>query len=230
MTSRRVIPIFPLPLVQFPGAITPLHIFEPRYRKMLKDVMAADKTFGIIYRNDEVMMDSEQLPIGSIGCSIEVAVQQELPDGRSNILCVGVSRYSLVNYVEGELYLQAEVEFFDDDISFDDLSAEVEQAKKLFARLTAAIRKLKGESEQGDEPMPDLPDDPQALSFIITAYLDIEANEKQDFLELTDTGRRLREVNRMLEELADDYEKRVIASRLSKNNGHAGRMPKIEID
>ncbi len=230
MTSRRVIPIFPLPLVQFPGAITPLHIFEPRYRKMLKDVMAADKIFGIIYRNDEVLMESEQLPIGSVGCSVEVAVQQELPDGRSNILCVGMSRYSLVNYVEGELYLQAEVEFFDDDISFDDLSADVEQAKKLFARLSATIRKLKGENERGEEEMPDLPDDPQALSFIVTAYLDIEAGDKQDLLEMTDTGQRLRDVNKMLEDLADDYDKRVIANQLSKKNGHAGRMPKIEMD
>ncbi|MBO0859558.1 MAG: LON peptidase substrate-binding domain-containing protein, partial [Chloracidobacterium sp.] len=50
MASRHVIPIFPLPLVQFPNAITPLHIFEPRYRKMLKDVMEKDKTFGVIYR------------------------------------------------------------------------------------------------------------------------------------------------------------------------------------
>ena len=50
MTSHRAIPIFPLPVVQFPNAITPLHIFEPRYRKMLKDVMEKDKTFGIIYR------------------------------------------------------------------------------------------------------------------------------------------------------------------------------------
>lgn len=228
MTSRRVIPIFPLPLVQFPGAITPLHIFEPRYRKMLKDVMAADKSFGIIYRNDEVMMESEQLPIGSVGCSVEVAVQQELPDGRSNILCVGMSRYSLVNYVEGELYLQAEVEFFDDDISFDDLSAEIEQAKNLFGRLSATIRKLKGESERGEEETPDLPDDPQALSFIVTAYLDIEASDKQSLLEMTDTGRRLREVNKMLEDLADDYDKRVIANQLSKKNGHAGRMPKFD--
>jgi len=228
MTLRRVIPIFPLPLVQFPGAITPLHIFEPRYRKMLKDVMAADKSFGIIYHNEEAALESEKLPLGSVGCLVEVAVQQELPDGRSNILCVGVSRYSLVSYVEGELYLQAEIEPFDDNITFDDLSEEVESAKKLFEKLSAAIRKLKGEAGQGEEEMPDLPDDPQALSFIVAAYLDIEASDKQDLLEMSDTGRRLREINRILGDLADDYEKRVISHQLSKNNGHAGRMPKFD--
>lgn len=228
MDSRRVIPIFPLPLVQFPGAITPLHIFEPRYRKMIKNVMAGDKTFGILYRNDQLLTASESLPPGSIGCAVEVAVVQELPDGRSNILCVGSSRYSVTAYVEGEPYPQAEVEFFDDDISFDDFSAEVERAKELFERLLTANRKLKSESGPDDGQMPDLPDDPQMLSFIIAAYLDIEADDKQKLLEMIDTGRRMREVNRMLEELAVDFEKRVLANQLSKKNGHAGRMPTFE--
>jgi Lon protease-like protein len=195
---------------------------------MLKDVMERDRTFGIIYRNDQTLLDSERLPLGSIGCTIEVAVVQELPDGRSNILCVGGQRYSIVNYVEGELYLQAEVEFFDDDITFDDQSATVERTKELFQRLSAAIRKLKGEAERDDEQTPDLPDDPQSISFIVAAYLDIEANDKQDLLEMTNTGERLREVNSILEKLADDYEKRAIAHQLSKKNGHAGRMPKFE--
>lgn len=228
MESRQVIPIFPLPLVQFPGAVTPLHIFEPRYRKMLKDAMERDRTFGIIYRNDQTLLDSERLLPDSIGCTIEVAVVQELPDGRSNILCVGGQRYRIVNQIEGESYLQAEVEFFDDDITFDDQSAAVERAKGLFQRLSAAIRNLKGEGERGAEQTPDLPDDAQSLSFIVAAYLDLEASDKQDLLEMTNTGKRLREVNKLLEELAGDYEKRAIAHQLSKKNGHAGRMPKFE--
>lgn len=225
MDSFRVIPIFPLSLVQFPGAITPLHIFEDRYRKMLKDVTAGDKTFGIVFRNDEVMMESERLPSGSIGCAVEVAVQQEMPDGRSNILCVGVSRFTLGSYIEGEPYLQAQVEFFDDDMFFDDLSEEVERSQKLFIKLSAAIRKLKGENVPDDEEEPDLPDDAQPLSFILAAYLDIDNSDKQDLLEMTDTRQRLREVNRLVAELADDYEKRALGHQISKHNGHAGRMP-----
>lgn len=228
MDAHRIIPIFPLPLVQFPGAVTPLHIFEPRYRQMLKDLMVGDKTFGIIYRNDEVMLESELLPVGSVGCAVEIAVQQDLPDGRSNVLCVGVSRFNLVAYVEGEAYLQAQVEFFDDDIAFDDLSAEVGKAKKLFQRLSGVIRKLRDEKEEEDDPTPDLPDDPQALSFILSAYLDIDTSDKQDLLEMTDTAERLREVIRLLDELADDYEKRAFAHQLSKKNGHAGYMPKFD--
>ena len=228
MESHRVIPIFPLPLVQFPGAVTPLHIFEPRYRKMLKDAMERDRSFGVIYRNDQVMLESELLPPGSIGCTIEVAVLQELPDGRSNILCVGGQRFSLLRYVEGEPYLQAEVEFFEDDITFDDLSDAAEESKTLFKRLHTALRKMKGESDRDAEQAPELPEDPQTVSFIVAAYLDIEAGDKQELLEMTNTGERLREVNRVLSELAIDYEKRAAAHQLSKKNGHAGRMPKFE--
>lgn len=231
MSSTRVIPIFPLSLVQFPGAITPLHIFEPRYRKLLKDVTEGDKTFGIIYRasaNDtEAVTTSELLPLGSIGCTVEVAVAQGLPDGRSNILCVGGTRFRLTAYVEGEPYQQAEVEFFDDEMMFEDLAAETARAKSAFQRLLIASRRLKDENDREAEATPDLPDDAQALSFIVTAYLDIEASEKQALLELTDTSERLRRVNATLEKLANDYEKRASAHHLSKNNGHGGKLPKF---
>lgn len=222
----KVIPIFPLSLVQFPGAVTPLHIFEPRYRKMLQDVMAGDKTFGIIYRNDDVLLETEAIPLGSVGCTVEVALSQGLPDGRSNILCVGVARYRLLAYVDGQPYQQAEVEFFEDELSFDDLSNDAARAKELFQRLLKASRQLKDENDRVNDA-PDLPDDPQALSFVITAYLDMENSEKQDLLELTDTGERLRQVSKTLAELADKYERRATAHHVSKHNGHGGKLPKF---
>ena len=225
--TNRIIPIFPLPVVQFPTAITPLQIFEPRYRKMLKDVMEKDKTFGIIYRpsSEEVpsRLESDLVPLGSVGCTVEVAVVQELPDGRSNILCVGGARFRLLQYIEGEQYLQAEVDFFEDEPTFEDLSVEAERAKTAFNRLLAANRKIKEDREIEEDEVPDLPNDPQALSFIVTAYLDIEASEKQEMLEMINTGERLREVARVIENLASEYEKRAIIHHIAKKNGHVGK-------
>jgi Lon protease-like protein len=228
MTSHRVIPIFPLPVVQFPNAITPLHIFEPRYRKMLKDVMEKDKTFGVIYRpsaeESELRPISDRAPLGSVGCTVEVAVVQELPDGRSNILCVGGARFRLLQYIEGEHYLQADVDFFEDEPTFEDLSVEAERAKTAFNRLLAANRKIKEDREVEEDETPELPNDPQALSFIVTAYLDIEASEKQEMLEMIDTGERLREVSRVIENLASEYEKRAAIHHIAKKNGHGGKL------
>jgi ATP-dependent Lon protease len=224
----RVIPIFPLAHVQFPGALTPLHIFEPRYRKLLKDVMDGDKIFGIIYRSDDLTDDSERMPVGSVGCTVEVAVVQGLPDGRSNILCVGEKRFHLLNYIEGEPYLQAEVELFDDEPVFEDLSSQMIRAKDLFQRWLVANRKLKDDSDRESGEAPDLPEDAQALTFIITAYLDIEANVKQRLLELTSTDARMRQVNETLEKLTDEFERRAAVHQMARTNGHCGKIPKID--
>lgn len=220
-----VIPIFPLALVQFPGALTPLHIFENRYRKMIKDVMQTDKTFGIIYRQEDAMLDAERVLPGSVGCTVEVAVVQGLPDGRSNILCVGMSRFRLLEYVEGETYLQAEVEYFDDDPSLDDLEGECAVAKALFERLLQANRRLRSEIERDSGETPELPTDPQALSLVLIAYLDIDPSEKQEYLEMTDTSLRLRRIMRTLEKLTEETEHRAVIHQLAKKNGHGGKPP-----
>jgi ATP-dependent Lon protease len=221
----KTLPLFPLQIVQFPGVMTPLHIFEPRYRQMLKDVLAGDKTFGILAVLDEQEGRGGRPLPGSIGCAIEVALAQEMPDGRSNILCVGTQRFRLLDYVEGELYLQGEVEFFEDESDFDDFSAEIAQAKQLFERTVQAAGKLK-ESEQ-PEKTPELPNDVQALSFALAAYLELSLAEKQSLLELTNTGTRLRRVIGLLRGLAEDYEIRAKARKVSKLNGHGGKLPEI---
>jgi len=225
--NRAVIPIFPLSLVQFPGALTPLHIFENRYRKMISDVMESDKIFGIIYRQDEMMLDSEQIVTGSVGCSVEVAVVQGLPDGRSNILCVGMSRFRLIEYVEGEPYLQAEVEYFEDDPALEDLTEDSEASRALFDRLIHAARSLRGTIENATEDVPELPDDPQALSMILIAYLDLEPSEKQEFLEMTDTALRISRIRQILEKLTLETEHRSIIHNIAKKNGHGGKPPEI---
>lgn len=221
--SERILPLFPLQIVQFPSVLTPLHIFEARYRQMLKDALAGDKSFGLL----AVLDDAVGRPLlGSIGCAVEVVVAQELPDGRANILCVGAQRFRLIDYVEGEAYLQGRVEFFEDDTAFDDFSEEIATAKTLFERTLKAARKLR-ENER-EEEAPELPEDAQELSFTLAAYLDLSLAEKQELLELTDTGERLRRVINALREIAEDYERRARARKVSKSNGHGGKLPNFD--
>ncbi|HZN10064.1 MAG TPA: LON peptidase substrate-binding domain-containing protein [Blastocatellia bacterium] len=219
----RVIPIFPLALVQFPGALTPLHIFEPRYRQLLRDVQAADQIFGITCRPEDPDTGADAPPPGSVGCTVEVIAAQELPDGRSNILCVGGTRYRTRNYLEGEPYLRAEIEIFEDDPAEEDPGPQAERAAGLFRRVLAASKKLKEAGEEAEAP--ELPAEAQALSFIIAASLDIELGEKQELLELTSTAERLRRVNELLADLATAYERRAQIHGLSRSNGHGGALP-----
>src|SRR6516225_4062314 len=111
----RELPLFPLPVVLFPGVPLPLHIFEPRYRKMLADIHATGNLFGLSYF-DQKKSRAEIPPAGHVGCAAEVTETQKLPDGRSNILAVGLIRYRVEDYVEqSEPYLVARVSFFADD-------------------------------------------------------------------------------------------------------------------
>ena len=84
MESFRI-PLFPLPMVLFPGTLVPLHIFEPRYREMVRDVMEGEKRFGLLYHDPDEsgpFMNEE----GQLGTVAEIRRHQPLPDGRSMLL------------------------------------------------------------------------------------------------------------------------------------------------
>src|SRR3981081_1248641 len=111
----RELPVFPLPVVLFPGMPMPLHIFEPRYRKMLADIRAGDNLFGLSYFDPDAA-DQDVPPAGHIGCVAEVTETQALPDGRSNVLAVGVVRYQVEDYVaRGDSYLVVRASYFVED-------------------------------------------------------------------------------------------------------------------
>ena len=113
----RELPIFPLPIVLFPGAPQPLHIFEPRYRQLLQDCLAGDRRFGIAYVAPDPAPDADPVPnTGDVGCVALIRSNQPLPDGRSNVLTVGERRFVLRGWISSTRpYRVAEIEEFDDD-------------------------------------------------------------------------------------------------------------------
>ena len=111
------VPIFPLPgAILFPRSQLPLHIFEPRYREMVRDAIDGNGRIGMIqpHRVD----DDNQAPLYGAGCIGEVVSIEELDDGRFNIVLLGTNRFRYVRDVEMDAsYRCAEVdiEAFDDD-------------------------------------------------------------------------------------------------------------------
>jgi Lon protease-like protein len=106
-----LLPLFPLPnLVFFPRTRLPLHVFEPRYRKMVTDAVAADQRFGIVLLRPGWEADYFGAPpihtCGTVG-QIEQAVPLE--DGRYNILVRGEVRFRVVGEVSREPYRTARV-------------------------------------------------------------------------------------------------------------------------
>src|SRR5881227_2092054 len=108
----RELPIFPLPIVLFPGVPQPLHIFEPRYRQLLQDFLAGDRRFGIAYVAPDPTPGADPVPSpGDVGCVALIRSNQPLPDGRSNILTVGERRFVLRSWISStHPYRVAEIE------------------------------------------------------------------------------------------------------------------------
>ncbi len=222
----RELPLFPLPTVLFPGVPLPLHIFEPRYRQMLNDIRVSNNLFGLSYF-DSSTSEKEIPPAGHVGCVAEVTEAQALPDGRSNILTIGLIRYQVESYVErGDPYLVARISFFEDEQEPDELIKESSQeVAETFTRIARAVRIINDERTS----LPDISDtEPQRLSFLVAAAMEIEPDVKQVLLELRSTSERLWRLRNMLQGAVSDYEERARVHELAKSNGHSGKKLEIE--
>jgi Lon protease-like protein len=108
----RLLPLFPLQLVVFPGAATPLHIFEERYREMVGLAEAEGTEFGIV----RSITRGDESGIASTGCTVTVeSVRQRYPDGRFDVITRGRRRFRVVSLDDEKSWLRGAVEFFDDE-------------------------------------------------------------------------------------------------------------------
>ena len=117
-----VIPLFPLgDVVLFPRVPLPLHIFEPRYRKMVADALAGDRVVGMVLLRPGWEVDYEgRPPVFDSGCAGLIDRWEELPDGRYNIVLRGLSRFRVREEHPGEPYRLASVEPLADDLGPED--------------------------------------------------------------------------------------------------------------
>lgn len=222
--SEQELPIFPLAVVLVPGELLPLHIFEERYKAMMRDALERERRFGLSYVvNAEVGGDTPPI-VGSIGCAAQITAVIPLPDGRMNLLSVGASRYVIREYVQIEPYLIARVEpLVDVTLETPDLDELAGEVRGLFDRLAAAARALSNEA--GESAPTELDVAPEPLSFLIAANVALDNGTKQELLEMTDTRARLEFLHTHLTSLVDTYEYRAEMHTRAKSNGHGGKLP-----
>lgn len=214
------LPVFPLSVVLFPGTPLPLHIFEPRYRRMLADCLAGDRRFGITPEG----ADREPPDPGMVGCIAEVRVNQELPDGRSNIVVLGGDRFVVDALLdEAAPYYVASVRTFDEDSATLPAAEQTAALREAFARYAALIREL-SDAEPDD---PELPDAPLALSFHVAAALEVESRIKQRLLVERSTARRVEALLLVLPALTATAERALAIHRRAHTNGRGHRPPAL---
>jgi uncharacterized protein len=177
------IPLFPLPdVVLFPHMPLPLHVFEPRYRKMTADVMASHKIIGMTLLKPGWEQDYYgRPPVYPVGCAGVVEECRRLEDGRFNIRLKGVTRFRIVSEQGEEPYRLATVESLIDEVG--DATALESGRRKVLAAIGRAADGPSFLVTQAELP-------PELFVNAVCQALSLSPVEKQSLLDCDTLGRR----------------------------------------
>ncbi len=186
--------IFPLGTVLFPGLVLPLHIFEDRYRALVRDLMAlpegAPRRFGVLLIREGrgVGVDGVRA-LHEVGCAAELRRVTPYDDGRYDIVTTGGARFRLRELDRSGAYLVGAVDFLAEDAG-DAGTARVLTGgvQAVFGTYLDALAAAQG----GEITMPELPDDPTLLSYLVAATVVVDLADRQRLLAEPDAARRLR--------------------------------------
>ncbi|MBA2698347.1 MAG: LON peptidase substrate-binding domain-containing protein [Nocardioidaceae bacterium] len=190
------LPLFPLNTVLFPGIVMPLHIFEDRYRLLVRDLIAlpadAAREFGVVAIKVGYEVGARGVhTIQRTGCAALVTEVTANMDGSFEIVVVGRRRFHVESLEESEEYLKAEVQWLPDDRGGDspkDAEDAARTARDIFDVYRDTVEQLRGEDVlEGTSP-----EDPVDLSYTLAAALVLSLGDRQSMLEAPDVVGRLR--------------------------------------
>jgi Lon protease-like protein len=188
--SQRL-PLFPLGTVLYPGLLLPLHIFEERYRELVRDLLAGPepRQFGVvaIRKGRETGVDGVSA-LYEIGCTATVRQVREHEDGRFDLVTAGTQRFRLSSLDHSRPYLQGEVDLLAEDSRGD---AAAEAAAAAVRRAFRDYLVVLATWGTGEAVIPELPDDPAALSYLVAASVIVDLPDRQALLAEPDALRRL---------------------------------------
>jgi Lon protease-like protein len=208
------LPMFPLGTVLLPGAVLPLHVFEPRYRALVQVCVAGDGEFGVVLieRGSEVGGGDTRT---SAGCVARIAEVRELPDGRYVLVAVGTRRIAIEQWLPDDPYPRADVREWPDA----DDEADQPDAPPLDAVLARLRRVLALRAELGEAAAPAttaVSDDPVLATYQASILTPCGPADHHRLLSAAGPAAR----RRLLDELLGEQEE-LLAFQL----GQAGESP-----
>ncbi len=180
--EENQLPLIPLNVVLFPGGYLPLHIFEQRYRELVKYCIRNESSFGIVMikEGDEV---GETATPCKVGTAVDLVDVDRFPDGRMNIMTSGHSRFEILEVEEDLPYLVARVRILDSlekatDSSLNEISKKTREVYLEYETLSNCLMFTW-------QPPSEIPEKPEELAFQIGTRLRISLEAKQSLLEIT---------------------------------------------
>ena len=191
------LPLFPLGTVLLPGLVLPLHVFEERYRRLVRDLLALpvdERCFGVvaIRAGHEVGEDGVRA-LHEVGCVAAVREVEPHDDGRYDLMTTGTTRFRLRSVDDALPYLTGEVDLLP-ELPGEGTDALAAALPPSFTGYTAALAEAGGDRIE----VPELPDDPMVLGYLVAATLALDLDERQALLAEPDGASRLRTELRLL--------------------------------
>lgn len=196
------IPLFPLNVVLVPGLVLPLHIFEPRYRLMVQELLAIpdeeEREFGIVAVRDGHEISSGGIDaLHPVGTSAILREANAHEDGRYDIVTTGSRRFRVTSLDAGSPLLRAEVEWLPEPLTeqTEQLTLLTQEALQDFSAYRIA---LSGELNSNISLFEELPTDPTIVSYLLTAAILLPTAERQELLAAQNTQNRLTLIRTLL--------------------------------
>jgi len=191
--------LFPLQSVLFPDMRMPLHIFEERYKLMIRECMEEDAPFGAVAIKSGAEVGAGAIPY-DVGTTARIAQVEYLDDGRMNLFTMGEHRFRIVAVNTTQPYLRGEVELLEPEPAGDGARSLVPHAQGLFDEYLKTYLALADQYTRGVT----LPSDAGEAADYIATRMDVALPLKQELLEqLSPEARIRRELEIINEELPD---------------------------
>ncbi len=201
-----LLPLFPLDLVLLPGVPVPLHIFEPRYKEMIKECLDQKRVFGIVRSKDD-----KDEGFATVGCTAEILnVLKTYPDGRMNILAEGQKRFEVLQINQERAFLQADVFYLEDETD-PPTSAELEKAIRLHGEIMALAGAQQEEIEKSETAQ---------LAYRLAGSLPFDPDFQQALLEMSSEAERIRAIISFFERILPVLHRNARAKQKAGGNGH----------
>lgn len=192
----EVLPLFPLNVAIVPGLVLPLHIFEPRYRELVRELLTiADpdrREFGIVAVREGRSVEQDGIDaLYSVGTATVLRQVESLDDGRFDIVTTGTRRFRLDHLATDAPLARARVTWLAEEQG-SGASALIEPVARAFVAYRAVLAGQLDDDDSTGHLADELPDDPGVLSYLVTAAMVLPVHERQLLLEATDDAARLR--------------------------------------
>jgi len=188
----ELLPLFPLGTVLYPGVLLPLHVFEERYRLLIRQLVALPegtrRRFGVVAIREGREVGPEGIrALYDVGCAAEVRRVQAHEDGRFDIVTSGAERFRLRGLDDSRPYLQADVEWLPEPEG-EGAASLAAGVGRLFAAYRAALLGAEGSAAPDTTK---LPTPPLVLSYLVAAVMVLFVPDKQRLLAAPNAASRL---------------------------------------